>query len=74
MRTRPGAALTIRVVYCTGYPAVSRSLKGTQYADAGGSHVWTWTPETKCRGQATATVTASSNGQTVVRSTVFTVR
>jgi hypothetical protein len=74
VRTRPGAALTIRVVYCTGYPAVSRSLKGAQYADAGGAHVWTWKPETKCRGQATATVTARANGQTAMRSDVFIVR
>lgn len=74
VRTRPGASLTIRVVYCTGYPAVSRSLKGTQYADASGSHVWTWKPETKCRGRATATVTAHANGQTLVRSDAFIVR
>ena len=74
VHTQPGAALTITVTYCTGYKAVSDSLKGTSYADGGGNHKWTWTPETKCRGEATADVTANWNGQFVEQTGSFTVQ
>lgn len=65
VHTAPGAALTIVVRYCSGYRAVSHSLRGTSYADGSGNHTWTWTPDTKCRGPATATVTASLHGASV---------
>ncbi len=56
VHTQAKAALTIRIRYCTGYYAVSKSLKGTQYADTHGNHIWIWTPQTKCKGAATAYV------------------
>src|SRR5882762_1219319 len=71
VHTLPGAALTISVKYCTGYYATSGSLKGTQYADGNGDYTWNWTPQTKCRGTATAYVTASLNGQSASNSTSF---
>jgi hypothetical protein len=74
VHTLPGAALTITVNYCTGYDATSRSLKGISYADGNGDHTWTWEPETKCRGAATASVTASLNGQSVSNTDEFTVQ
>ncbi len=49
--------MTIKIKYCTGYYATSKSLKGTQNADSHGNHIWTWIPDTKCKGTATAYVT-----------------
>ncbi len=63
VHTQAQASLTIRVKYCSGYYAVSNSLKGTQYANAQGNHVWAWTPRTKCRGTATAYVTEQLSGR-----------
>ena len=63
VHTQAKAALTIRVKYCSGYYAVSNSLKGTQYANAQGNHTWAWTPQTKCRGTATAYVTEQLGGR-----------
>ncbi len=57
VHTQDRAALTIKVRYCTGYYATSKSLKGTQIADAHGNHTWSWVPDTKCKGTATAYVT-----------------
>jgi hypothetical protein len=74
VHTQPGAALTITVTYCTGYNAVSHSLQGTEYADSSGNYEWDWTPETKCRGSATAYVQASWNGQSASQSDDFTVQ
>ncbi len=74
VHTLPGVALTITVNYCTGHDATSRSLQGTSYADGNGDHTWTWEPETKCRGAATASVTASLNGQSVSNTDEFTVQ
>lgn len=74
VHAQPGAALSITVTYCTGYKAVSDSLKGTSYADGGGNHTWTWTPETKCRGEATADVTETWNGQSVEQTDSFIVQ
>lgn len=73
VQTSPGAALTISIVYCSGKPAKSASLQGVEYADSGGVYIWGWTPDTTCRGQASATVTASLNGQTASASTSFSV-
>ena len=74
VHTLPGAALTITVTYCSGYDAVSRSLQGMSYADGSGDQAWTWTPETKCRGTATAVVDASWQGQYTSNSDGFTVQ
>ena len=72
--TQANAGLTITVTYCTGHSAVSKSLKGTQHADAKGNHTWRWTPETKCRGQATALVTEHFKGHSLSASDTFTVK
>ncbi len=74
VHTLSGAALSITVTYCSGYPATSGSLKGTSWADARGNHTWSWEPETKCKGAATATVTASLNGQAVSSTDNFVVQ
>ncbi len=71
--TFPNAALTIRVVYCSGKEATSESLRGTAYADGNGSYTWTWTPSTSCHGAATAYVTAQAQGQSASTSQQFTV-
>lgn len=74
IHTLPGAIVSIDVTYCTGYEAVSRSLQGTEQADGNGDYSWSWTPETKCRGAATAVVTASLNGQTTSNADSFNVQ
>lgn len=74
VHTTPGAALHITVKYCTGYRAVSRSLKGTEYANRYGNYTWWWTPDTKCHGWATAYVSATSHGHTVYASDRFIVK
>ena len=63
VHTQSKVALTMKVKYCSGYYAVSNSLKGTQYANAQGNHIWVWTPQTKCRGTATAYVTEQLSGR-----------
>jgi hypothetical protein len=63
VQTLPGAALDITVTYCSGDDATSRSLQGTVYAGSNGRYEWDWTPETKCRGTATAAIGASWQGQ-----------
>ena len=73
VHTLPGAALTISVTYCSGRSATSESLQGTKYADSAGNYTWTWEPETKCKGTATAYVSASLNGQSANDSKDFTV-
>jgi hypothetical protein len=73
VHTAPGAALTITVTYCSGRPAKSSSL-GPATADSAGNHTWTWTPQTNCKGQATADVSASLNGDYAVASQQFTVK
>lgn len=74
VHTEQGAALTITVTYCSGYDATSDSLQGTVYANSVGNYEWTWEPETKCRGAATATVNATWNGQSVSNTDTFTVQ
>ena len=73
VHTQPGAALTITVTYCSGRQATSLSLQGTSYADGSGNHRWSWEPETKCQGSATAYVSASWHEQDVSNSKQFTV-
>lgn len=73
VHTLPGATLSITITYCSHHQATSNSLKGTHTADSSGNYTWTWTPDTTCKGTATAAVTASKNGQTVSGSKQFTV-
>ncbi len=74
VHTQAKAALTIRIKYCSGYYAVSKSLKGTQYAAGNGNYTWTWVPETKCRGAATAYVNEKLGGQSLDAIDKFTVK
>lgn len=74
VHTQVKATLTIRIKYCSGYYAVSKSLKGTQYADTRGNHRWTWTPQTKCRGAATAYINEQFGGRSLNAVDNFTVR
>ena len=74
VHTQAKAALTIRIKYCTGYYAVSKSLKGTQYADTHGNHTWTWTPQTKCKGPAAAYVNEQFGGHSLNAVDKFTVK
>jgi hypothetical protein len=74
VHTQDRAALTIKVRYCTGYYATSKSLKGTQDADARGNHNWNWVPDTKCKGPATAYVTETYNRHTLSVSKNFSVK
>ncbi len=72
IHTLPGAALTIKVLYCSGNYATSQSLQGTVKADIAGDYIWNWNVETSCHGRATAYVTASLNGKTVSGQANFT--
>ena len=74
VHTQAKAALTIRIKYCTGYYAVSKSLKGTQSADTHGNHTWTWIPQTKCKGPAAAYVNEKFGGQSLNAIDKFTVK
>ena len=74
VHTAAGAALTIKVRYCSGAYATSKSLKGTVHANSKGNYTWSWTPDTKCKGQATATVTDKWKGQSVTGSRKFVVK
>ncbi|HZU02076.1 MAG TPA: hypothetical protein VFA10_20565 [Ktedonobacteraceae bacterium] len=74
VHTQAGAALTITVRYCSGYPAVSSSLQGTVSADASGNSTWTWTPETVCRGPAGAHVSATLSKHRASKSDTLTVQ
>lgn len=69
--TLPKAVLTIKVKYCSGKYATSKSLQGKKVADSKGNYTWVWKPETKCRGNATAYVMAALNGKQVSTSKVF---
>ncbi|MBA3824174.1 MAG: hypothetical protein H0X24_09805 [Ktedonobacterales bacterium] len=74
VHTHAGMALAITVHYCSGYNAVSNSLKGTRYANSAGNASWAWRPMTKCRGMATATVRGIWHGITLWRIVTFKVR
>jgi len=74
VHTQAKAALTIKIRYCSGAYATSSSLKGTQYADTKGNHLWSWVPQTKCRGVATAYVTEILNGKSLSTSRNFSVK
>src|SRR5450631_2447951 len=75
VHTLANAALTITVLYlCTNHIATSKSLKGTQHANRAGNFTWIWTPDTKCHGNARATVIAKEYGQTMRTVKTFLVR
>jgi hypothetical protein len=67
VQTLPGAAITIDLNYC------GQSTKKTEHADSAGNYTLNWTPDKKCGGMATATVTASSGGQSATSTTSFSV-
>jgi Cu/Zn superoxide dismutase len=67
VHTLPSAAITIELSYC------GQSSTQTKYADSLGEYTLNWTPNAICGGMATATVTASSNGQSSTSSTSFSV-
>ena len=71
VHTQSQAALSITVKYCSGYIAVSRSLRGTRYASIQGNYSWQWRPETRCHGPAVAYVTAQWHGQYISESDNF---
>lgn len=67
VHTLPGAVITIDLNYC------GQSTKKTEHADSAGNYTLNWTPDKKCGGMATATITASSDGQSSTSSTSFSV-
>jgi len=67
VQTLPGAEITIDLNYC------GQSTKKTEHADSAGNYTLNWTPDKKCGGMATATVTASSGGQSATSTTSFSV-
>jgi hypothetical protein len=71
VHTRPGAALSIRIVYTCGQVANNKSLQGVKHANGSGDFTWSWRPQTSCPGPATATVIAQWQGQTAVSSITF---
>jgi hypothetical protein len=74
VHTNAGATVSITVRYCTGHTAVSNSLKGAKHANSAGNASWWWKPDTKCRGNATATIKAIWHGITYWRAIVFKVK
>jgi len=72
--TAPGASLSITVTYCSRSVATSASLQGTRTANASGNYTWTWTPDTSCRGTATAMVYASKGDESATDNMDFTVQ
>jgi hypothetical protein len=71
VHTLPRTALAISVRYCDG--STAKGLRGVATADASGNYTWNWPVRTSCAGQATATVTASLNGQSITQSDSFTI-
>jgi hypothetical protein len=74
VHTQAKAALMIKVKYCSGSYATSRSLQGTQYANTKGNSSWSWVPQTKCRGTTTASVQEHFHGQFLDASIKFVVK
>ena len=81
VHTQPFAVLVGNITYCTGNivnggspDMASASTQGWARADANGNYTWNFVPKTRCIGPATATVTATWQGQTVTRSTTFIVK
>jgi hypothetical protein len=74
VHTQANAALTIKVKYCSGSYATSKSLKGTVHTKSSGNYTWTWEPETKCRGTATAYVSETLSGHTLNATKSFKVK
>lgn len=72
VHTQPQAALSITVRYCDG--STAKGLHGSVTADASGNYTWSWPLRTSsCAGSATATVTATWNGQSLTQSDTFTI-
>lgn len=71
VHTLPQAGLSLTVRYCDGSSA--KGLHGGVTADGSGNYTWTWYVRTTCLGPATATVTATANGQSLTESDTFTI-
>jgi hypothetical protein len=57
--TAPHARCSVVVRYASGHTSGSRYLQGLKEADNGGTVAWSWTPATRTRGAATATVSCA---------------
>ena len=71
VHTLPRASLTLTVRYCDG--STAKGLHGGVTADGSGNYTWSWLVRTSCAGPATATVTATANGQSLTESDTFTI-
>ena len=76
VRTVPGATLSVTKKYCAGFgpPDCNPSVTGAAKADALGNYVWTWAPNTTCRGGAMAFITVSLGARVGYFDFAFTVR
>ena len=82
VHTQPYAALSLNISYCSGQIVsyqtsgewASVPTQGWVHADGNGNYTWTFVPKTRCVGPATATVTASWQGQSATNSTTFIVK
>ena len=73
IHTQPNANVSLTVRYCDGNYATGKSLRGSAHTDGSGNYTWRWRVSTHCAGDATATITAKSGGQTVTERTTFTI-
>ena len=71
VHTLPGASLSLTVRYCDG--STAKGLHGSATADGSGNYTWSWPVHPTCAGSATATVTATANGQSLTASDTFTI-
>lgn len=72
VQTQPQTVLSLTVHYCDG--STAKGLHGSATADASGTYTWSWPIRTSsCAGPATATVTATWNGQSLTQSDTFTI-
>lgn len=73
VHTQANATLKLTVRYCDGSHATGRDVRSSASADDNGDYTWRFDIRTRCAGPATATVTATSGGQTVTESKTFTI-
>jgi hypothetical protein len=57
--TAPRAQCSVVVRYASGHTSGSRFLQGLKETDSAGTIAWSWTPATRTRGAATATVSCT---------------
>lgn len=71
VHTLPNAALGLTVRYCDGTYAKGKEFHGITNADGNGNYTWRWSVTSTCVGDAIATVTANTAGQTVTQHTTL---